>query len=205
MAEEEQYQKPVGEEGKAVIAKMYEHHRELTIWGLANIPAKTAMNVLDVGCGGGMAVKMLALKYPNAKITGIDISEECIQATLDYNKVFHQWGKVDAKVASVEDVPFGDSSLDIITAVETYFFWPELKTNIAHLASKLSPGGCLCIISEQYFTDENREKMNEACAKYHMKLVENDVMLSFIEAAGLKTQMILNEDKGWVTYLGFKE
>ena len=74
MAEEEQYQKPVGEEGKAVIAKMYEHHRELTIWGLANIPAKTAMNVLDVGCGGGMAVKMLALKYPNAKITGIDIS-----------------------------------------------------------------------------------------------------------------------------------
>ena len=115
MAEEEQYQKPVGEEGKAVIAKMYEHHRELTIWGLANIPAKTAMNVLDVGCGGGMAVKMLALKYPNAKITGIDISEECIQATLDYNKVFHQWGKVDAKVASVENVPFEDSSLDIIT------------------------------------------------------------------------------------------
>ena len=105
----------------------------------------------------------------------------------------------------MEDVPFGDSSLDIVTAVETYFFWPDLKANIAHLVSKLSPEGCLCIISEQYFTDENREKMNEACAKYHMKLVENDVMLSIMEEAGLKTQMILNEDKGWVTYLGFKE
>ena len=47
--------------------------------------------------------------------------------------------------------------------------------------------------------------MNAACEKYHMKLVDNDVLLSYMETAGLKTQMILNEDKGWVTYLGFKE
>ena len=197
--EEDQYQNPQGEEGRKVIAKMYEHHRELSQWGLANIPPKTALAVLDVGCGGGMAAKMLALKYPNAKITGIDISEEAVKATLEYNRVFNQWGKVEAKVASVEDVPFEDGSLDIITAIETYFFWPDLERNIAHLVSKLRPEGILCIISEQYFTEENHAKMEESCRKYHMRLVENEDMLALMKKAGLETSMVLNEDKGWVT------
>ena len=205
MVIEDQCQKPTGDEGREVIKQMGERHRELTIWGLANIPKSSAKEILDIGCGGGHALKLLALKYPNAKCHGIDLSETCVEYSKEYNKFNIQWGKVDVQVASAENVPFPEKSMDLITGIETYFFWPNLEQTIAHVASRLKEGGILCIISEQYFTDENREKMNEACAKYHMKLVENDVMLSFMEAAGLKTQMILNEDKGWVTYLGFKE
>lgn len=205
MAKEDQYQKPVGEEGLKVIEEMSEHHRELTIWGLANIPKDSASEILEVGCGGGRALKFLALKYPKAKCHGIDISETCIEATKEYNKFNIMWEKVDAQVASVEDVPFPENSQDIIVAIETYFFWPDLKQNIAHLASRLKSGGVICIVSEQYFTPENHKQMEEQCARHSMTLVENEVMCEYLESAGLRSDMILDADKGWVTYLGFKE
>ena len=143
MAKEDQYQKPVGEEGLKVIEEMSEHHHELTIWGLANIPKDSASEILEVGCGGGRALKFLALKYPKAKCHGIDISETCIEATKEYNRFNIMWEKVDAQVASVEDVPFPENSQDIIVAIETYFFWPDLKQNIARLASRLKSGGVI--------------------------------------------------------------
>lgn len=204
MVEKDQYQNPKGPEGKEVIKKMNEHHRDLTIWGLYAIPKTTAKNILDIGCGGGNCLKLLSVKYPNAKCYGIDISEDCIEATLELNKVFHSWGKVDAKVASVEDIPFPEKTFDIVTAVETYFFWPDLKANLAHIVSRMNDKGVLCVISEQYFTDSNREKMTATCEEYHMKLVDNEVMKSYMEEAGLSVEIILDEEKNWVTFIGTK-
>ena len=53
MVIEDQCQKPQGDEGREVIKQMGEHHRELTIWGLANIPKTSAKEILDIGCGWG--------------------------------------------------------------------------------------------------------------------------------------------------------
>ncbi|MCQ2079824.1 MAG: class I SAM-dependent methyltransferase [archaeon] len=204
MVEKDQYQCPRGAEGKEVIKKMNEHHRDLTIWGLYNIPKSSAKNVLDIGCGGGNCLKLLSVKYPNAKCVGVDISEDCVESTLELNKVFHSWGKVDAMVASVEDLPFPEKTFDIVTAVETYFFWPDLKANIAHIASRLNDKGVLCIVSEQYFTESNRTELAKTCEEFHMNLVDNDVLRSHMEAAGLSTEVIVDEEKNWVTFLGTK-
>ena len=205
MVIEDQCQKPTGDEGREVIKQMGERHRELTIWGLANIPKSSAKEILDIGCGGGHALKLLALKYPNAKCHGIDLSETCVEYSKEYNKFNIQWGKVDVQVASAENVPFPEKSMDLITGIETYFFWPNLEQTIAHVASRLKTGGVLCIISEQYFTPENHSAMEAQCVKYHMHLVENDEMVKIMEDAGLKANYILDSDKGWVTYLGVKE
>ncbi len=205
MAGEDQYSNPKGEEGRQKIAEMMEHHRELTEWGLALIPKGSAKEILDIGCGGGLSLKFLALKYPNTKCHGIDISETSVEYAKEYNKYNILWGKVDVQVASVEDIPFPEESIDIITAVETYFFWPDIEANIAHAASRLKKGGVMCIISEQYYTDTNRVEMDATCAKHGMHLLENDEMVRVMEKAGMKAEYVLDPDKGWVTYLGTKE
>lgn len=204
MAREDQYCNPQGEEGRTVLKDMNEHHRDLTIWGLSNIPSMHAARILDIGCGGGNTIKMLSVKYPNATIDGIDISEEAVKVTLETNSVFHKWGKVNASVASVDAIPFPEETFDIITAVETYFFWPNLEKTFFHVASRLKKGGVLCIVSEQYFTDANRSDLNAACAKYHMNIVENDVMKGYLEQCGLKTQVVLLEDKNWIEFICVK-
>lgn len=203
--EEDQCKHPHGEEGRNTLKEMMEHHRELTIWGLSLIPKTSAKEILDIGCGGGLALKFLALKYPNAKCHGIDISETSVEYAKEYNKFNIQWGKVDVQVASVEAIPFPEESLDLITAVETYFFWPDIAANIAHAASRLKKGGVMCIISEQYYSDTNREQMDAVCAKHGMTLLENDDMVKVMEKAGMKAEYTLDPDKGWVTYIGIKE
>ncbi|MCQ2085090.1 MAG: class I SAM-dependent methyltransferase [archaeon] len=204
MAEIDQYKCPQGEEGQEVIKKMNEHHRDLTIWGLSNIPSRSAKQILDVGCGGGMTLKFMSVKFPSAKCMGIDISEECVKASTEYNKMRVQWGTMDVLKASVESIPEPERMFDIVTAVETYFFWPDLRSNIAHIVSRMNNGGVLCIVSEQYPTDANREKLAKDCITYGMKLVENDEMKEIMESCGLSVNIVLDADKNWVTFIGTK-
>ncbi len=36
-------------------------------------------NMLDIGCGNGIALKLLAEEFPNSKFVGIDIDEDIIK------------------------------------------------------------------------------------------------------------------------------
>lgn len=48
-----------------------------TLWAFDQLKRPPG-SILDVGCGGGLFTKRLALKYPDAKVVGIDISKEAI-------------------------------------------------------------------------------------------------------------------------------
>ena len=208
MAKEDQYRNPQGDEGRKVIEEMNEHHRELTSWGLGQISAIEGLRpkkILDIGCGGGNCLRMLTTRYPNAHADGIDISEEAVKVTLDRNAVYHSWGKLDAQVASVSDLPFPEKSFDLVTAIETYFFWPDLEKDLAHAASRLKEGGVMLIVSEQYPNGKNDEALKEACLKYGMNILPNEEVASLMEKAGLKTQTFTNEDKNWVAFVGVRQ
>lgn len=77
MAEKDQYMKPEGDEGVAVLNQMNEQHRDLSAWGLAHIPQVfTPSKVLDIGCGGGNVLRVMCMKWPRSYCCGIDISEK---------------------------------------------------------------------------------------------------------------------------------
>lgn len=208
MAKEDQYRNPQGEEGRKVIEEMNEHHRELTSWGLGRISAVKDISparILDIGCGGGSCLRMLATRYPNAHANGIDISEESVKVTLERNSAYHSWGRIDACVASVSDLPFPEESFDLMTAIETYFFWPDLEKDVAHAVSRLRKGGIMLIVSEQYPNSRNDEQLREACAKYGMRVRPNEEVAGIMEKAGLKTQTFTSEEKNWVAFVGIKD
>lgn len=73
------------------IKKYYQHHSviyDISRWSflfgrnslLDNIPPLPQQpRILDIGCGTGKNMKLLSQKYPNAHITGIDLSEHMLQ------------------------------------------------------------------------------------------------------------------------------
>ena len=49
---------------------------------------------------------------------------------------------------SVEKMSFPDNFFDFVTAVETYYFWPNFSAALAEIKRVLKPGGKLLVVSE---------------------------------------------------------
>ena len=62
--------KPQGEAGKMMIERMNESHAEMTAWALDKLNLKPTDKVLDVGCGGGAALKRLSGRIDGGRLYG---------------------------------------------------------------------------------------------------------------------------------------
>ncbi len=60
--------------GQAVIPALLDHILPL-VPGLPD-SLKEGIDVLDVGCGSGLALNIMAVEYPNSRFTGFDLSDE---------------------------------------------------------------------------------------------------------------------------------
>ena len=145
-----QCQKPTGWLGRFTLWRMNSSHSRLTDWGLAHLTIEKHHTILDVGCGGGRTVSKLAVMATQGKVYGVDYSEESVAATTKLNAQSIETGHVEVHHASVSQLPFPDNTFDLVTAVETHFWWPNLPTDMREVFRVLKPGGQLIIIAEVY-------------------------------------------------------
>lgn len=104
------------------------------------INTSQGINILDLGCGQGRFIQRYLQIYPQANITGIDISEEAIE----YNKKqFIKNNKVGFKVGNYSEIldSFPDKSFEIVNFTEVSFFYPEWKNDFPRILSKLKTNG----------------------------------------------------------------
>ena len=86
--------------------------------------------ILDVGCGGGRTLSKLATAATQGKVYGIDYSKERVAVTKRMNARWLEMGRVEVRQASVSHLPFQDGMFDLVTAVETHFWWPDLAADM---------------------------------------------------------------------------
>ncbi|MFW5702083.1 MAG: class I SAM-dependent methyltransferase, partial [Bacteroidota bacterium] len=146
----EHFRKPKGFFGGMVARKMNESHAGMTEWGFRFIDIPHNARALDIGCGGGATVERLAGHAPNGKITGIDYSQKAVKTSSKHNREFIKSGRVTIGQASVSSMPFEDDSFDIITAVETCFFWPDPPSDFREVLRVLRPGGTFLVLTGTY-------------------------------------------------------
>ena len=192
---------PVGEEGRQVIEHMNEHHAPLSDWALGYIPEIDPKEILDIGCGGGMLIGKLHKKYPCARLHGVDISDESVKATKRNNRGIEG---LDVRKASVSDLPFDNDTFQLITAVETYFFWPDLPNDLRSAARCLVPGGAMMVVAETYLHPGLSDHHMEEIREHGLNIIPNEEMLQLMDSAGLDTQAHVVEDKDWVVFIGIK-
>lgn len=199
-----QYRNPQGEDGRTVLEGMNEHHSELWDWGISRMPKGFDGTVMDVGCGGGGFLKRLSERYPYASFIGVDISGKALEVTSEVNRDLLDDGSLELIGASVDDLPLADGSVDLATAVETYFFWPDLPRALKELERVLSPGGMLVVLSEMQLRDDNAEEMAVASGLYGTRLVTDGEMLSLLSDAGFEASCESVPERGWVVYRAVK-
>jgi ubiquinone/menaquinone biosynthesis C-methylase UbiE len=106
--------------------------------------------ILDVGCGGGRTVHVLGALAPEGRVVGLDYSAASVAVSRDLNAHEIGAGRVQIGQGSVAALPFPDRTFDIVTAVETHYYWPNLPANVREILRVLKPGGTFALIAETY-------------------------------------------------------
>ena len=93
--------------------------------------------VLDLGCGGGFMSEALANK--GAKVIGVDPSEAAIAVAQDHAK--GQGLAINYKVATGENIPLPDQSVDCVVCVDVLEHVAQLDRVLDEVHRVLRPGG----------------------------------------------------------------
>jgi len=145
-----QCRKPSGWLGRRLAGAMNIGHGALTLWGLEGVPIQADWRILDVGCGGGQTIRRLAAKASTGHVSGIDYSDASVAVARRTNAGVIEAGRVDVQQGSVSHLPYPDAAFDLVTAVETHYYWPDLPSNLREILRVLKPGGRFVLIAEAF-------------------------------------------------------
>ena len=194
---------PTGRFGALWVRLMNLGHSSVTRWGLGHISINTSDVILDVGCGGGRTVNTLAGIATEGKVYGIDYSQVSVAVSTSKNKGLVEKGQVKILHASVDSIPFPDDMFDLVTAVESCYFWPDLTNNLKEIGRVLKTGGSVILVNAMY-RDERFEKRNASLARmggftYHSPEEFRD----FLKDAGYSSVRIeVLAGKNWIAAIG---
>ncbi len=200
-------QKPKGWIGRLVLRNMNRRHSKVTDWGLSHVAIEKHFTILDIGCGGGRTVSKLASVATRGKVCGLDYSSASIAVASKTNRDWIKKGRVQISEGVVSQIPFSPNTFDLVVAVETHFWWPDLLEDMREILRVLKPGGTVAIIAEVY------RGANTATAKLAekylpmtgMKLLSPDGHRSLLADTGyVDVQVTLEPDKGWIVAVGTK-
>ena len=160
---------------------------------------------MDVGCGGGRTVSKLAAIATEGKVYGIDHSAESVAMAARTNRRWIDSGRVEIREASVSRLPFSDDVFDVVTAVETHFWWPALATDLREVLRVMKPGGRLIVIAEVYkgapaFASKAVERYSEKTGMALLSVEEHRAMLT--DAGYSDVQIRTEPGKGWICCMG---
>ncbi len=105
---------------------------------VAAIPTADALRALDLGCGPGNSTAVLAARYPQAFLTGIDSAEDMIRAARD------RLPGVTFEIADIANWQSSDS-WDVILANAVLHWVPDHEVLLPRLIGTLSSGGSLAV------------------------------------------------------------
>lgn len=194
---------PKGFWGKMMIRNMNKNHFEVTGWGLSHWDFKSTDVTLDVGCGGGMTVNRISKMVQKAY--GVDYSELAVNKAEKLNKKQIKSGKAEFCKAGVSHLPFDDNMFDVVTAVETYYFWPDKLNDLKEIRRVLKPKGKLLMVFEMCRVEDNPDKWQEVEELINIKSVTEQEITDILTKAGyvnIKTDVV--PENSWLTAVAEK-
>ena len=191
--------RPEGALGRVMLSFMNYTHAPLTNWGLKLVDVQDGWTMLDVGCGGGFTIRRLLKQSKNAKVYGIDISEESVAKAKKVNaNVLDK--QVFVTLGSAEKLPYEEGKFDLVTAVETVYFWPNLPDCLQEVRRVLKSGGKFAILVEVVDSDSKWTSVVEG-----MTAFSPEDLKKLLDEAGFTQTEIHRKKPTYATIIGVKK
>jgi SAM-dependent methyltransferase len=103
----------------------------------ANVRA--GQNVLDVGCGTGVAA--ITAARTGARVSGVDLTPELLERARENARIANV--EIDFREGDVETLPFDDAAFDVVLSHFGHMFAPRPNVAIAEMLRVLKPGSMI--------------------------------------------------------------
>ena len=200
-----QCRKPSGLFGRLMGPLMSWGHRPLSRWTIELMNIQPDDFVLDVGCGGGMAIKEIAKIATSGFVAGVDYSKIMVQQALKCNAAAVRAMRVVIKYGNISKLPFEDESFDKACAIESFHFWPDPIAGLKEVHRVLRPRGLVTIAMGWSKEMPNHQKYVAMAHKMCFSLYSGPEMVEMLTAAGFpQAQFELKVGKKWLCAIGVK-
>jgi SAM-dependent methyltransferase len=189
---------PQGRMGRVMLGFMNCCHAPLTNWGLDHVNFHNGWTMLDIGCGGGATLKRLLKHSKGGTAYGIDISEESVAKARKVNAAMLD-KRVFVSRGSAKNLPYDDGKFDLVTAVETIYFWPDLPGCLKEVSRVLKPGGQFAIMVEVPNTDSVWTNLVDGMTVYTPEELKNR-----LSTAGFTSIQVFRKKPSYAAILGIK-
>lgn len=198
-----QVRKPSKGLGRVMASAMNESHSTMTDWGLQHVSIEKRSTILDVGCGGGRTIRKHAAAASEGTVYGVDYAAGSVAASRAENRDAIAKGRVEVHQSNVSQLPFPDAKFDLVSAVETIYYWPDPAKDLREILRVLKPGGNLIVINETY----KGGRWSFLTGPVMKLLLANnysvDEYKQLLTAAGyVDVQVLVEPSHGWICALG---
>jgi SAM-dependent methyltransferase len=200
-----QCQHPRGWIGRLVLWSMNRGHSRLTDWGLSRVAVREHDTILDIGCGGGKTAAKLAAAADKGVVHGVDYAAASVAAAQRTNRALVTLGRVVIQQASASDLPYPDSTFDLVTAVETHFWWTDLAAGMREALRVLKPGGQMAVVAEFYNGGKHARYAARLGESTRIAILDVEQHRAMFTDAGFADVLIDEEvSRGWICCVGAK-
>jgi len=130
---------------------------------LARVDADDAKTVFDLGCGAGNVTRMLAERWPAARVVGVDGSPEMLERARAENPHI-TWTHADL-TAWAPSMP-----ADVLYSNAAMHWLPDHAALFPRLMEALKPGGTLAVQMPRNWGEPSHTCMREAAGPWLRKL-----------------------------------
>ncbi|MGA2477262.1 MAG: class I SAM-dependent methyltransferase [Spirochaetia bacterium] len=96
--------------------------------------------MLDIGCGTGALLQMIQEKRKDARLFGVDLSEQMIQVAKA-----KLGEKADLRVSDSEKLPFSNEAFDLVMCTFSFHHYPNPGAVLLEVRRVLAPSGRLIL------------------------------------------------------------
>jgi SAM-dependent methyltransferase len=155
---------------------------ERFVWAVETLELDPRDNVLEVGCGHGVAVSLVCEQLgPRGRITAIDRSQKMIAAAKRRNRLHVKSGRAVLEAVALEEADFGAQRFDKVFAFNVAPFWLLPKEALAIVREHLAPSGAVYV-----FWDARRQTGSDLGKRLSERLLQGGFSIDRVLIKKLK-------------------
>jgi SAM-dependent methyltransferase len=195
---------PAGSIGRVLGHLMALEHRPLVEWAFGYLNLRPGGLVLDLGCGGGMALQQVLDAAPGSTVIGLDYSPTMARQAVRRLRR-HVRARGGIAQADVGAPPLRRSRFDAAYSIESLYFWPDPVRVLERAREALRPGSRLVVAVDISPHGRNPERIRDSADRLKLRIYSDAELASLFREAGFEevgTATQPERGQGWLLAYG---